>query len=78
METQTSQLTPLQLFRLQDALLANADALLTFAVSVLDLGHLALARSPAILGLEESGKAIAIHDRCVAINHLPSGETFPA
>jgi AbiV family abortive infection protein len=50
---------------LQDALLANAHSLLTSALAVLDLGNVALARSLAILGLEESGKAIAVHNRRV-------------
>src|SRR4051794_33214527 len=64
-------LSPAQVVRLQDALLANADALLTSALAVLDLGHFALARSLAILGLEESGKAIAIHDRRVEMAYEP-------
>jgi AbiV family abortive infection protein len=69
-------LTPDQVIRLQDALLANAHTLLTSALALLDLGHVALARSLAILGLEESGKAIAIHERRVAMSHAPDGETF--
>jgi len=69
-------LTPEQVVRLQDALLTNADALLTAALAVLDLGHLALARSLAILGLEESGKAIAVHERRVTMGYIPEGETF--
>jgi len=69
-------LTPTQVVRLQDALLANADTLLKSALAVLDLGHVALAQSLAILGLEESGKAIAVHSRRVSMGYLPSGETF--
>ncbi|SNS69836.1 abortive infection protein, AbiV family [Geodermatophilus pulveris] len=69
-------LSPAQVVRLQDALLANADALLTSALAVLDLGHVALARSLAILGLEESGKAIAIHDRRIQMAHAPEGTPF--
>lgn len=69
-------LTPEQVVRLQDALLANADTLLTSALAVLDLEHIALARSLAILGLEESGKAIAVHERRVAMGYAPEGETF--
>lgn len=69
-------LTPDQVVRLQDALLANADALLTSALAVLDLGHAALARSLAILGLEESGKAIAVHERRVSMGYAPDGEPF--
>lgn len=69
-------LTPDQVVRLQDALLANANALLTSALALLDLGNVALARSLAILGLEESGKAIAIHDRRVAMCHIADGEAF--
>ena len=62
--------------KLQDALLANADALLTSALAVLDLGQVALARSLAILGLEESGKAIAVHERRVEMTSAPEGEPF--
>lgn len=69
-------LTPEQVVRLQDALLANADALLTSSLAVLDLGHVALARSLAILGLEESGKAIAVHERRVYLGYAPDGEPF--
>lgn len=69
-------LTPKQVVALQDSLLANADALLTSALAVLDLGNVALARSLAILGLEESGKAIAVHERRVRIVDEPEGTTF--
>lgn len=69
-------LTPHQVVKLQDALLANADALLNSALAVLDLGHVALGRSLAILGLEESGKAIAIHERRASMAYLPDGEPF--
>lgn len=69
-------LSPTQVVRLQDALLANADVLLSSALAVLDLGYVALARSLAILGLEESGKAIAIHERRVQMTHVPEGEPF--
>ncbi len=69
-------LTPDQVVGLQDALLANADALLTSALAVLDLGHAGLARSLAILGLEESGKAIAVHERRVSLGCAPDGEPF--
>lgn len=69
-------LTPEQVVRLQDALLANADTLLTSALALLDLRHIALARSLAILGLEESGKAIAVHERRVAMGYTTDGETF--
>jgi AbiV family abortive infection protein len=69
-------LTPERVRQLQVALLANADALLTSALSVLDLGHVALARSLAILGLEESGKAIAVHGRRVQMTAAPEGEPF--
>lgn len=69
-------LTPSQVVAVQDALLANADELLTSALAVLDLGNVALARSLAILGVEESGKAIAIHDRRVHMAYAPEGEPF--
>jgi len=41
-------LSPAQVAQLQDALLANADALLTSARAVLDLGHVALASTTAL------------------------------
>lgn len=69
-------LSPEQVVRVQDAVLANADALLTSAIAILDLEHVALARSLAILGLEESGKAIALHNRRMAIVAAPEGEPF--
>lgn len=69
-------LSPVQVVRLQDALLANANTLLTSALALLDLGHVALARSLAILGLEESGKAIAVHERRVEMCHIAEGEPF--
>lgn len=69
-------LTPQQVAQLQDALLANADALLTSSLTLLNLGHVGLARSLAILGLEESGKAIAIHERRVAMGFAKEGEPF--
>lgn len=61
---------------MQDALLANANTLLTSALALLDLGNVALARSLAILGLEESGKAIAVHERRVEMGFIDDGETF--
>ncbi len=76
LRTRLPDLSPEQVVRLQDALLANADALLTSALAVLDLGHVALARSLAILGLEESGKAIAVHDRRIQMAHEPEGTPF--
>lgn len=69
-------LTAAQVVRLQDALLSNADRLLTSALAVLDKGNVGLARSLAILGLEESGKAIAIHQRRVDMAYAPEGEPF--
>lgn len=69
-------LSPTQVVELQDALLANADRLLTSALAVLDLGNVGLARSLAILGVEESGKAIAIHERRVQMAYEPEGEPF--
>lgn len=70
-------LSPEQVIALQDALLSNADKLLTAALTVLeDVGNIGLARSLAILGMEESGKAIAIHQRRVAIAFAPEGEPF--
>lgn len=70
------QLTPDQVVALFDALLSNADALLNAAALLLERDDVALARSLAILGLEESGKAIALHERRVAIAHAPEGEPF--
>lgn len=71
-------LTPDQVVRVQDALLFNADRLLSAALAVLEQepGNVGLARSLAILAMEESGKAIAIHERRVAIAYAPEGESF--
>jgi AbiV family abortive infection protein len=69
-------LTPVQVVALQDALLANADRLLTSARAVLALDNAALAQSLAILGLEESAKAIALHYRRVAMAYAAEGEPF--
>jgi AbiV family abortive infection protein len=69
-------LSPREVVILQDALLANADRLLNAALAVLELGNVGLARSFAILGMEESGKAIALHQRRVQIAYAPEGESF--
>lgn len=69
-------LSPTQVIDLQDELLGNADRLLVSALAVLELGNAALARSLAILGMEESGKAIAIHERRVEMAYAPEGEPF--
>ncbi|SKQ48210.1 AbiV family abortive infection protein [Mycobacteroides abscessus] len=69
-------LTPEQVVQLQDELLANADRLLSSALAVLESGGVGLARSLAILGMEESGKAIAIHERRAAIAYEPEGTPF--
>jgi len=69
-------LSPDQVIALFDALLTNADALLRSADVILQDGQVQLARSLAILGLEESGKAIALHDRRVAMAYRPEGESF--
>lgn len=69
-------LTPSQVVHLQDQLLANADRLLMSALALLDLGNLGLARSLAILGLEESGKAVAIHERRIGMAYEPDGTPF--
>lgn len=69
-------LSPDQVIALQDALLANADRLLGAALIALDAEDAALARSLAILGMEESGKAIALHERRVMVARAPEGEAF--
>ncbi|MUL81311.1 MULTISPECIES: AbiV family abortive infection protein [unclassified Mycolicibacterium] len=69
-------LTPEQVVELHDELLANADRLLTAALDMLESGSLGLARSLAILGLEESGKAIAIHERRREIAYEDEGSAF--
>ncbi|MFC9982886.1 AbiV family abortive infection protein [Gordonia sp. NPDC127522] len=71
-----ADLTPDQVVALQDALLANADRLLQAAAAMLDRGDASLARSLAILGMEESGKAIALHERRVQIVHSTDGQSF--
>jgi AbiV family abortive infection protein len=69
-------LSPAQVIALQDALLANADRLLRAAITLLDGNSVPLAQSLAILGMEESGKAIALHERRVAMSDAPEGEPF--
>ncbi|MBI9115979.1 AbiV family abortive infection protein [Sanguibacter suaedae] len=69
-------LTPSQVTALQDALLANADRLLQAAVAMLEGDSAPLARSLAILGMEESGKAIALHERRVRMAYATEGEPF--
>lgn len=69
-------LSPAQVIALQDALLANANRLLEAALAMLDNDNVLLARSLAILGMEESGKAIALHNRRVGMAHAPEGEAF--
>jgi AbiV family abortive infection protein len=69
-------LSPDQVVQLQDALLANANRLLVSALAILEDGQVALARSLAILGMEESGKAIALHERRVSIAYEPEGTPF--
>jgi AbiV family abortive infection protein len=69
-------LTPKQVVDLSDALLTNADSLLNSAALLLEQGQVALARSLAILGLEESGKAILLHARRVSIAYAPEGDPF--
>lgn len=71
-----ADLSPDQVIALQDALLANANRLLTAALAMLEIDDISLARSLAILGMEESGKAIALHERRVAMAHAPEGELF--
>lgn len=53
--------SPSQVNGLQDELLANSDRLLNTALGLLVPDDIALARSLAILGMEESEKAIALH-----------------
>jgi AbiV family abortive infection protein len=73
---QLPDLTGTQVVELQDALLSNADRLLTAALAVLEADNVALSRSLVILALEESGKAIALHQRRVQIAYAPEGEPF--
>lgn len=69
-------LTAEQVVALEDALLSNADRLLNAALTMLEGDDVALARSLAILGMEESGKAIALHERRKNIVYAPEGESF--
>ncbi|MCE0485452.1 AbiV family abortive infection protein [Ornithinimicrobium sediminis] len=71
-----ADLSPAQVIALQDALLANADRLLQAALAMLERDNVPLARSLAILGMEESGKAIALHERRVRMADAPEGESF--
>jgi AbiV family abortive infection protein len=56
-------LTPPQVETLYDALLSNADGLCRDADMLLEAGSGGRARALAILALEESSKAIAIHEK---------------
>jgi AbiV family abortive infection protein len=69
-------LSPAQVIALQNALLANANRLLEAALAMLDADNVPLARSLAILGMEESGKAIAMHERRGRMAHAPEGQPF--
>lgn len=71
-----ANLSPAQVIALQDALLANADQLLRAALLMLESDNVPLARSLAILGMEESGKAIALHERRVQMAYASEGESF--
>lgn len=71
-----ADLSPAQVVALQDALLTNADRLLQAAIAMLESDNVPLARSLAILGMEESGKAIALHERRVGMAYAPEGEAF--
>lgn len=71
-----ADLSAVQVTALQDALLANADRLLRAALTMLDCDDVPLARSLAILGMEESGKAIALHERRVTMVHTFEGDQF--
>ncbi len=73
---QLPNLTPQQVVGLQDALLANADRLLPAALTLLDRGDVGVARSLAVLGMEESGKAIALHQRRVEMAYEPENTLF--
>ena len=67
---------PAQVIALGDALLANADRLLSSSITLLDGGDVGLARSMAILAIEESGKAIALHERRLQMVWEPEGAQF--
>lgn len=71
-----ADLSPTQVIALQDALLSNADRLLQAAMTMLQSDDVPLARSLAILGMEESGKAIALHERRVRMAYAPEGDSF--
>lgn len=70
------EISAVQVIALQDALLANADRLLRAGLTMLDCDDVPLARSLAILGMEESGKAIALHERRVTMVHTFEGDQF--
>lgn len=69
-------LSPSRVIALQDALLANANRLLEAALRSVEVENLPLARSLAILGMEESGMVIALHKRRVSMVRAPEGEAF--
>lgn len=69
-------LSPQQVVEVYDALLANADRLSRDAERLIEDGSVALARSLVILALEESGKAVAIHERRISIAFDEEGTPF--
>lgn len=69
-------LSPAQVVRLTDALLSNANRLFQSARVLLDADDIPLARSIAILGMEESAKAIALHQRRIEIVREAEGAPF--
>lgn len=76
MPTRLPQLSPEQVLDLQDALLNNADGLLSAALAEIHCGNPGRSQALAILGVEESAKAIALHERRVAIAFGAEGEPF--
>lgn len=58
-----ANLSPAEVIEVTDTLMSNADRLRTSALAMLDRGVVPMARLLAILSLDASGKAIAVHER---------------
>lgn len=65
-----------QVIALQDSILSDADLLLQATVTMPEVNSVPLARSLAILGMEESGVAIALHEHRVYMAYATEGESF--
>lgn len=69
-------LTAAEVIELTDILLSNANSLRTSALVMLEKDTVPVARLLAILCVDTSGKAIALHERRTEMGYRPEGEPF--